>query len=255
MKIIIAILLFLLPSLTIMGQKPMWANNYHKDLENSYIDVFSAIGSTIDEARSNALKQVTLERNRATGAYYTITEQNGKATTSSQSNIEVKSRVIDVYDERVSGGYKVSLLVQVARNPMYNFESVNVTDQYSAGARIIIPGLAQIYKGQTTKGLIMLGGVVGCGIGALVFENTRSDYKNKMKEQPEFAQTYNTKANNNETARNVCIGAAAAFYVWSLIDGIASKGKRRVFVGKNSSLAIHPVASSEGAVLALTYNF
>lgn len=245
MRYIIATLLFLLPSFTAMGQKPMWANGYHKEFVNSYIDVYIDTGNTIDKAREKARQRIREERVDATG----------RSSGNYQENVEVKSRIIDEYYENISGGYKVYLLAQVARNPMYSFESVIVTDQYSAGARILIPGWAQIYKGQTAKGLVMLAGVVGCGIGALVFENTRADYKNKMKEQPEFAQTYNTKANNNETARNICIGAAGAFYLWSLIDGIASKGKRRVFVGKNSSLAVHPVASSEGAILALTYNF
>lgn len=246
MKYIIATLLFLFSALTAMGQKPMWANGYHKELINSYIDVYADTGNTIDEARDKARKRIREERVDATGRH---TNNNY------QENVEVKSRIIDEYYETLGGGYKVYLLAQVARNPMFIFEPVTVTDNYSAGARILIPGWAQIYKGQTAKGLVMLAGVVGCGIGALVFENTRSDYKNKMKEQPEFAQTYNTKANNNETARNICIGAAGAFYLWSLIDGIASKGKRRVFVGKNSSLAINPVASNEGAALALTYNF
>lgn len=246
---------FFLLSVKTIAQKPMWANSYHKELVNSYIDVYTGTGNTVDEARSKARQRVALERNEATGAHYTISEQDERTNTSKNDYLEVKSRVIDEYVERIGGGYSVSLLVQVARNPMYSFEPVDVTDQYSAGARIVFPGWAQIYKGQTVKGLVMLAGVVGCGIGALVCENTRSDYKNKMKEQPEFAQTYNTKANNNETARNICIGAAGAFYLWSLIDGIASKGKRRVFVGKTSSLSFSPIAMPDAAGLAFTYNF
>lgn len=255
MKNFVIVLMFLLVSASAMGQKPMWANGYHKDMVSSYIDVFSAFGTSPDDARSKALQRVVDERSRATGRSFSIDEQNGAVNISSQDNVEVKCRVVDEYYEKSSNGYKVCLLVQTARNPMYSYEPVFVTDNYSAGARIVIPGWAQIYKGQTVKGLIMLGGVVGSGIGALVCENTRADYKNKMKEQPEFAQTYNTKANNNETARNVCIGAAAAFYVWSFIDGIASKGKRRVIVGKNSSVAINPMATPTSAGVSLAYNF
>lgn len=256
MKSLIIALFCLTLSCTAKGQsKPTWVDGYHKDLANSYIDVFSGRGNAIADARKQAINNIVEERSRATGRRYSIEENNGIITMHSQDELTVKCRIVDEYHSRQYGNYEVYLLVQTARHPDYAYESINVTDRYPVSARILVPGFAQIYKGQTAKGLIMLGGVVGCSIGALVFENTRSDYKNKMKEQPEFAQTYNTKANNNETARNVCIGAAAAFYVWSLIDGIASKGKRRVFVGKNSSLAIHPVASSEGAVLALTYNF
>lgn len=255
MKNILSIILLLWIPIMAMGQKPMWVNGYHKDLVNSYIDVFTAIGTTADDARQKALQRVVDERSRATGRNYSISEQNGNLTINSQGDLEVKCRVVDEYYEQQSGKTKVSLLVQTARNPVYSFEPVGVTEDYSAGARVIVPGWAQIYKGQTAKGLVMLAGVVGCGIGALVCENTRSDYKNKMKEQPEFAQTYNTKANNFETARNICIGGAAAFYIWSLIDGIGSKGKRRVIVGKNSSLSLNPSLTSDGGGLSLTYNF
>ncbi len=255
MKTFFVALLLLCVSSNVMAQKPTWLNGYHKDLVYSYLDVFSAVGNTIDEARSKALQQIVAERSRATGHSYVVKEVNGSVSITGEDNIEVKSRVVDQYQETAYGGYKVSLLVQTARNPMYSFEPVYVTDRYSAGARAVIPGWAQLYKGQTTKGLVMLTGVVGCGIGALVCENTRSDYKNKMKEQPEFAKTYNTKANNYETARNVFIGAAAAFYVWNIIDGVASKGKRRVFVGKSSSLSYNPIVTPDAAGLALTYNF
>lgn len=257
MKIIIISLFCLIISNTAMGQssKPTWVDGYHKDLRNTYIDRFRGRGNTEKEARDKAINSMVEERSRATGRRYTIQENNGHIIMSSQDELTVKCRIIDEYHNSMYGDYEVFILVQTARHPDYAYENISVTNSYPVSGRVLVPGWAQIYKGQTAKGLVMLAGVVGCGIGALVFENTRSDYKNKMKEQPEFAQTYNTKANNNETARNICIGAAGAFYLWSLIDGIASKGKRRVFVGKNSSLAINPVASNEGAALALTYNF
>ena len=256
MKNLIILLFCLTLSCTAMGQsKPTWVDGYHKDLMNTYIDVFPGIGDNEEDARKDAINHIVEERSRATGRRYTVQENNGYISMISQDELTVKCRVVDEYHTRQDGNHKVFLLVQTARHPDYAYENISVTNSYPVSGRVLVPGWAQIYKGQTAKGLVMLAGVVGCGIGALVFENTRSDYKNKMKEQPEFAQTYNTKANNNETARNICIGAAGAFYLWSLIDGIASKGKRRVFVGKNSSLAINPVASNEGAALALTYNF
>ena len=106
-------------------------------------------------------------------------------------------------------------------------------------------------KGYDTFGAIL----VNAGKILEEAENT-SDYKNKMKQQPDYAQTYNTKASNNETARNVLIGAAAAFYVWNIIDGIASKGKNRIVVKKTSrNFAVAPIATFDGAGLSLTYNF
>ena len=247
-------ILLLFVSLIVMAQKPAWVDGYHKDLPNSYVDVFSASANTFDEARLKAINLIVEERSRATGVRYTIKEQNGSVDITSGDNIEVKSRIIDQYQECINGNYRVSLLVQTAKNPLYSFEPVSVSDKYPFSLGVMIPGLSQINKGQITKGLVMMSGVVGCGIAAVIFENTRADYKNKMKEQPEFAKTYNTKANNNETARNVCIGAAVGFYLWNIVDGIASKGKRHVIFG-NSNMAICPVANCDGGGLALIYNF
>jgi hypothetical protein len=85
----------------------------------------------------------------------------------------------------------------------------------------------------------------------------RSDYKNKMKEQPQFAKDYNTKANNWETARNICIGATAAVWVYNIIDAAAAKGARRIIVNRatGSNLSIHPTASLTDFGLAMTYSF
>ena len=103
----------------------------------------------------------------------------------------------------------------------------------------------------------MLGGVVALGLGALLCENTRSDYKNKMKEQPEFAQTYNTKANNYETARNILIGATAAVYIYNLIDAAVAKGARRIIVkpANGSYASLHPIVTPNSAGISLAYNF
>lgn len=243
-------------SVTAVAQQPTWISGFHKDLNNSYIDVFSASGNTEDDARKQALQRIVDERSRATGRRFSINERNGNISINSDDQLTVKCRIVDEYHQRLHGSYKVFLLVQTAKHPDYTFEEVSVTNSYPVSARILIPGLTQIHKGQTAKGLIMLAGVAGCGIGALVCENTRSDYKNKMKQQPDYAQTYNTKASNNETARNVLIGAAAAFYVWNIIDGIASKGKNRIVVKKTSrNFAVAPIATFDGAGLSLTYNF
>ena len=69
-----------------------------------------------------------------------------------------------------------------------------------------------------------------------------------MKEQPRHAQTYNSKADNWESGRNICIGAAAALYVYNLIDAVAAKGARRVTVRKVcQSLSLQPVLHGDVA--------
>ena len=240
------------------GKEPMWLSGYHKDLPNSYIDVYSAVDVNEDKARAKAIQNIVEERSRATGRRFIIKETNGNITLSSQDELTVKCRVVSEYHQRLSNlSYKVYLLVQTARHPDYAYEPISVSNNYPVTARILIPGWSQIYKGNTLKGLCMLSGCVVGGIGALFCENQRSDYKNKMKEQPQFAQTYNTKANNYETARNICIGAAAAIYVWNIIDAIAAKGASRIVVrpSNGSYFSVHPVAAPTSVGVSMAYNF
>ena len=260
MKKFILSFLLLVSTVVVVAQseRPTWVNGYHRDLNNSYIDVFSATERSESSARSAAIQQIVDERSRATGRRYSVRESNGNITMNSQDELTVKCRIIDEYHKPLGNGmYKVYLLVQTAKHPDYTYESVTVSNSYPVSARIIIPGWTQIYKGQTVKGVLMLGGVVAGGIGTVLCESQRSDYKNKIKQQPQFAKDYNTKASNWETARNICIGATAAIYLYSIIDGIAAKGARRVIVKKanGNNLSFHPVATPYSAGAALTYNF
>ena len=68
-------------------QKPSWTNGYHKDLANSYIDVYSAVGNTEEAARKMALQRIVDERSRATGRRYSINETNGNISMNSQDEL------------------------------------------------------------------------------------------------------------------------------------------------------------------------
>ena len=82
MKYLVIVLLTFLITTDTMGQgkKPSWVGGYHRDLTNSYIDVFSATGSSPDDARTKAIQQIVDERSRATGRRYSIQETNGNIT-------------------------------------------------------------------------------------------------------------------------------------------------------------------------------
>lgn len=137
------------------------------------------------------------------------------------------------------------------------FDDVYFTDKYgiSAMARSIIPGWGQLYKGQKLKGACFMGGEIVLIGGIIVSENLRSSYVKKMKEQPKFFQTYNTKADNWENIRNVCIGAAAALYVYNLIDAIVSPGAKRIIVKKKEIPLIQPVTNRDFNGVSFSWNF
>lgn len=234
------------------------SDGYFLDLQNSYVEVVSAEAYNRSDAHNQAMQKIIERRSMATGSSSHVTiGADGSVSVESDHNVIVKARILNEYVQVMPHGYRVYLLVQTAKNPMYQYEPVSVSDYYSAGARVLVPGWAQLYKGNKTKGSLIIAAELLSVAGIVLCENQRSDYNNKALEQPRFAQQYYDKASNWETARNISIGVAASVWVYSLIDGLVSKGKQRVLVGRAPSrgLSLMPTLSDKGAGLSLAYHF
>ena len=90
--------------------------------------------------------------------------------------------------------------------------------------------------------------------GFLICENTRSSYEKKMIEQPRHADIYNSRMDTWETARNLCIGAAATVYVVNIIDALCTKGAKRVKVKKNrTNISLQPYAGTNSVGVAFKF--
>lgn len=78
-----------------------------------------------------------------------------------------------------------------------------------------------------------------------------------MREQPKYASEYNSRADSWETGRNICIGAAAALYVYNIIDAFVSDGAKRVLVkGKNNSnFSFVPYLDIKSSGISMRLNF
>ena len=177
-----------------------------------------------------------------------IIEERGK-------EINIVCRVIDEYWEKDRKGYRVYVLYTVANKNNYGGsynDDIIVTTKYgAAGLLSIIPGAGQFYKGANLKGTMFIGCEVVALGGIILCENTRASYRKKMIEQPKFAMEYNHRMDTWETARNICIGAAATVYVINLIDALCTKGAKHVKVKRN--IALHPFADSNSLGFALTF--
>lgn len=188
---------------------------------------------------------------------------NNTTTNNSETDVFFTKLVDDYWeynDSRNGGAYIYYALYAVSKNnQMPIFDDFSTTTSYGAAPVLmsIIPGAGQMYKGSTVKGLCLLGGTAALVVGALFCDNERADYKNKMKEQPQFAQTYNTKANNYETARNICLGGAAAVWLYNIIDAAYAKGKRRIVVkpGSSKGFTLAPIISPTEKGVMLAYHF
>ena len=263
MKQIAIIFSFLLfPCLSIMGQqtskeRPSWADGFREEYQNSYLKSFSAVGSTMEDARRKALQEVADERSRATGRRYSIQERNGVVTMSSSDELTVAAQVVDEWHEVLSiGACRVDLLVQTKKNPMYTYEPVSVTTKYPVTGRVLVPGMAQLHKGSTTKGIAFIAAEVAAVGGIVAFEGLRSSYESKINttKDAKKRQDYIDKSNNMQNLRNAFIAGAVAIYAWNIVDGIVAKGKKHVVVG-DVSMRFAPFATPDAAGLAMNIQF
>ena len=282
LRILFGLLLTIIPLTTITAghdKKPKWVDNTssldNKRINTSYnFKVALSRGKSPNEAENGRIK--ALAGKIANTDTYKIDESlesenvQGKVAKSSVTyrekitNQQVTKKFyytqVDEYWDFVDGECFLYTLYAVCDNGQEPiFDQFSSTTSYGATPAFmsIIPGVGQMYKGSTVKGICMLAGVAACGLGALFCENQRSDYKNKMKEQPQFAPSYNNKAKNYETARNICLGATAAVWIYNIIDAAVAKGDRKIVISPSRSnyWSIIPVATPTSAGVSIAYNF
>lgn len=260
-RIVLSFVCLLFPFM-VMGQqsgnRPFWAvSGYTMELDNSVIMEVHADGNSYNEAYNKASNLIQEEQSRRTGLRSTIVKDANSLSVSSHDELTVKSQEKARYDEYLSSGMcRVYLLVQIANHPEKKVEPVNYTDEYPFSARVFVPGIAQIHKGSTTKGVVFIASEVVAVGGVVAFEGLRSSYKAKINTTHNAKDRQNNidNANNMENLRNGFIAGAAAIYVWNVIDGIAAKGKKHIQVG-NLSMNINPYTSFDDTGVMLTMNF
>lgn len=261
--------------------KPKWVT--HK-LPESHSERYSFIasygeGESLDAARQKALANLSTRLEVERGIKInSVLSSKMKETFSSIKNkndysetteidmiieergkeINIVCRVIDEYWEKDRHGYKMYVLYTVVNKKTYgnNYEdNIIVTTKYgAAGLLSIIPGAGQFYKGANLKGTMFIGCEVVALGGIILCENTRASYRKKMIEQPQFAIEYNSRMDTWNTARNICIGAAATVYVINLIDALCTKGAKQVIVKKNKhNIALHPLANTNSLGFVLNF--
>ena len=172
---------------------------------------------------------------------------NGQKIEVTANPVDEYWEYIDMRGERLCECYTLYMVAVDGVNPIY--DRVSFTQYYGMRGfvRSLIPGCGQIYKGSTTKGLLILGGEAACVAGIVLCESNRSSYARKIKSEPQHAVTYNNKKNNWSTGRNVCIGAAAALYVYNLVDAFVAKGAKRTIVKPRNpmQLSVAPMLTED----------
>lgn len=139
------------------------------------------------------------------------------------------------------------------------FDDFTLTNKYNAQAvvRSIIPGMGQIYKGQKTKGGVILGGEIALLGAGLVFNYKANDARKMRDIEPEFASSWSSKQHAWMNFRLGAFSSAAILYVYNLFDAAVSKGATQVVVSKPASynLSLTPYASLDCMGLSLQLSF
>lgn len=146
--------------------------------------------------------------------------------------------------------YQLYAVGRPDREPQFDEFEINNSYNGAALAMSLVPGLGQIYKHQKAKGYTIMGAEAALIATGIIFESRRHWADGKG---PEFE----SKRNSYRNVRNVAFGAAAALYVYNLIDAAVSKGPRRVVVRKarGENLSVNAMAIPGGAAMGVRYTF
>lgn len=124
-------------------------------------------------------------------------------------------------------------------------------------ASALCPGAGQMVKGQYLKGGLILGGeVIGVG-GIITAFSQKASYERLILQDPKHAVQYADMADTWQNVGYGFIGIAAAVYIYSLIDVIATRPSDSAINKVMESLTLAPMYSyQDGSVgLAMQIKF
>lgn len=268
--ILLTLVLALMALASFAQEKPGWIYNKPTPANNSYLYVVeSATGRTEDEARNKATAEVFRTTAMRIGQPFNSGEinaalQSGKGYNVIASQYNIPINKVCEYSEHQSNEYKVYILCQVAAagNIMVQWSDFNKCDRQGIDGMAVLksallPGLGQFHKGQNAKGVSFLAGEIVAVGGIVVGQSMRHSYINKMNNTNNAAEKklYAGRANAFTTVRNISIGAAAAVYVWNVLDAIISKSNHTNALTYGNPVRLTPVVTDEYAALSLSINF
>ncbi len=255
----IAFWVILFVSLTLEA-RPWWVEQYEKyglfyNLENSYIFVVTLFHPNDRNALERKLDNTTIER----AALPKGVEIHRSDNELDKIEQDTKVRYIPIvrYIERRVDGYYGFALAQIIKNPSSKIEKMSISDTYTFSALVFVPGAEQFYKKQYLRGSLFLGGEVLL-IGGIAASFGMSSYYKSRSDDKSLAQdkrnAFENRAHAAWYAGWTFVGAAAALYIWNILDGAFASGEPALFAD-GKKIAFAPVATPSSVGLAMNLNF
>ncbi|GHV48905.1 hypothetical protein FACS1894181_06010 [Bacteroidia bacterium] len=243
--LVIGMFLFIRPG---YAEDPPWmrGNMPKRGNDSYYFKVIYSEGSSMNEARRNAVAGLIMELSYGQGVSIKgkdilnsiASTNNGKyreqASQSSTYNInigtfEASFTIVDI----CPAGKGYCALFEVANDPDWvQFENVEYTTSYGAGPfflSMVVPGLGQISKGSTGKGLTFLTFEALCAGGAFFCYSQAVDYQKKVlgETDPGKRKEYKDTYTNYRYGYYGSLGLAGFIYLYNVIDAASAKGAKR----------------------------
>ena len=269
-QIILTIGIVLISMVSFSQERPGWTYKTPSPSNNTYLyDMELGMGKTVKEAESEAFAKVfryaamqvgqPFESNEINKALQNGTDYN---VISAQYNLPINK--VCEYPERNGEEWTVYILCQVAArgNITVLWSDFTQCDRQGVDGMAVlksalVPGLGQFHKRQIGKGISFLVGEAASIGGIVAGQSMRHSYINKMNNtnNASLKKQYADKANMFTTVRNISIGAAAAVYVWNVLDAIVSRGSNHSVRTNSTSWNLIPVLTDESVAFSVNYNF
>lgn len=227
-------------------------------------DDYSALRNYIESTYQVPADDVAITRVEANEG-----EENNYVVSFIKDNqpIEVYAKLVDMYkhfEDFPNGAFEYDIwqLFAISEPNVYpDYDEFILKDKYSIAplGMSLIPGLGQIYKGQKTKGYVIMGteafmiaSIVGATIGA-------NKYNRLAYKHPEVFDSYQSKADSYRAWRTFSIIVGGGLYVYNLFDAALSKGARYVEIKRKNSptakLSFYPsyVLDTPGVTIGLNF--
>ncbi len=236
--------------------KPQWLHKQPKPTNLTFVyETDYAVGKSLDDARMKSLNGLIAASGFESGVVVLSDYKSQTVDSKVYSNGKLSDYQIDAFEANsqmkgnevqlhvksiaeywtrdINGMVSLTTLYAKSLNGTPNFDDVELTTKYGAHGlwrSAIVPGWGQFHKGSYLKGGLILGGTVALVGGIIFTESQRSDYVSKITKIHDagIKRAYATKRDHFATGRNICVGAAAALYVYNLLDAFVAPGARRV---------------------------
>lgn len=276
MKRPLYLLLMLLVVAEASAIKPKWLRTTPQAMNTTYMFIpITVSANSLENGRNEALRALAVDR----GLLNSVRVSSRTETTSDESQgfvngklaehidihtvetitfdgkpITLQAHIVDEYLDKDDGTF--SSLYQVAVTDIPIFDDVLATTQYGVPGlwrSMIVPGWGQFHKGSKGKGAMFLGGTAALASGMVYCQSRITNSRNLAAQtyNPKHLRIYSHRISNFSTARNICIGATAALYVWNLVDAVVAPGARRVVVKPATNFGGYSLENTNGGNDAL----